>query len=75
MASVNDLRRAGGISHEFVAILDEHFPDKMPDGSETHDEIQRNIGSIKVVRTIKTWLHMLENPEDFSDEASVHGME
>lgn len=72
MARLTDLRKAGTLlSDEFIAILEEHFPDRMPEPQMNHDEIQQAIGKIQVIRTIKRWKYMLDHPEENYETDSI----
>lgn len=72
MATLKEIRKAGTLlSDEFIAILDEGFPDKMPMPGTDHDQIQQNIGKIQVIRQIKEWKRMLDNPDEFPEDTSI----
>jgi len=69
---MSDLRKSGTLlSDEFIKILDEHFPDKMPEVSWTTFEIQQAIGRIQVIRTIKEWKQMLDKPDIYPEDENI----
>jgi len=72
MARMSELRKSGTLlSNEFINILDEHFPDRMPEVAWSHDEIQQAIGRIQVIRTIKEWKQMLEKPDQYPEDENI----
>ncbi len=72
MITLANIRKAGTLlSDEFIEILDEHYPDLMPDAGWNHDAIQQGIGRIQVVRTIKEWKRMLEYPEKYNENENI----
>jgi hypothetical protein len=72
MATIKDVRKAGTLlSNEFIKILDQAFPDRMPMPGISHDQIQQDIGKIQVIRQIKEWKRMLDNPDEFPEDTSI----
>ncbi len=72
MATLKDVRRAGTLlSDEFIQILDEYFPDKMPEPGTSHDRVQHQMGAITVIRTIKEWKRMLDHPDQFPEDTTL----
>jgi hypothetical protein len=72
MATIKDVRQAGTLlSIEFIQILDEAFPDTMPMPDTPHDKIQQDIGKIQVIRQIKEWKRMLDDPDQFPEDTSI----
>jgi len=72
MATLKDIRKAGTLlSDEFIKILDERFPDAMPMPEATDKEIQQDIGKIQVIRQIKEWKRMLDDPSEFPEDTSI----
>jgi hypothetical protein len=72
MARLSDLQKAGTLlSNEFIVILEEHFPDKMPEPNASDKEIQQDIGKVQVIRTIKRWKEMLDHPDEHPEDESI----
>jgi hypothetical protein len=72
MATIKDVRQAGTLlSNEFIQILDEAFPDKMPMPGTPPEQIQQDIGKIQVIRQIKMWKAMLDNPDEYPEDTSI----
>lgn len=66
-SKLSDLRKAGTITHEFIALLEEHFPDRAPYRGDSHDDMVRKMGSVEVIRLIKEWKDLLDNPDAFTE--------
>ena len=72
MARLTDLRKAGTLlSNEFIEIMEEHWPDKASDPSDTSDQIQQHIGAVQVLRTIKQWKSILDDPKQQSEDEEL----
>jgi hypothetical protein len=72
MATLKDVRRAGTLlSNEFIQILDEAFPDRMPMPGTKPEQIQQDIGKVQVIRQIKQWKDMLDNPDEYPEDTSI----
>ena len=72
MATVKDIRKAGTLlSNEFIQILDEFYPDVMPDPNTTDKQIQQNIGKIQVIRQIKEWKDILDHPDKHPEDETI----
>jgi hypothetical protein len=72
MLKLSDLRKAGTLlSNEFIEIMEEHWPDKAGEPSDTHDQIQQKIGAVQVIRTVKRWKEMLDDPTTYQKQETA----
>ena len=72
MARLVDLRKAGTLlSNEFIEIMEEHWADKASDPSDSYEQIQQHIGAVQVLRTIKQWKSILDDPKQQSEDEEL----
>jgi hypothetical protein len=72
MPTIKDVRQAGTLlSDEFIQILDQACPDRMPMPGTPNDKLQQNIGKVQLIREIKEWKRMLDNPDQFPEDTSI----
>jgi hypothetical protein len=72
MAKIKDIRKAGTLlSNEFIAILNEVWPDVTPMPGTPHDDIQQKIGAVQVIREIKRWKEILDHPDEHNEDDTI----
>ena len=72
MAQIKDLRNAGTLlSNEFIELMEEYWPDVASDPSDTSDQIQQHIGATQVIRQLKIWKGMLDDPKQSQEDEEL----